>query len=359
MDPNQLIPTPDVLPAPWGLFNVLLVVTFTIHLLVANVMLGGGFVAFWYSLKNRAERMPESPDRQIAQRLPIAIAFTINFGVAPLLFLQVIYGNFIYVSSVLMAVYWLSIFVLIILAYYGVYLFHFKYDVLGSAKPWIMGGVIVLLLAVGFFFTNSLLLMIDPKSWTRYFQEPWGRIIHTAEPSFLPRYLHFVFASVATGGLIMGVMGWWKKKQGDIETSERYGNGLTLYGVVTILQFLIGAWYLGTIPQGAIAQIMFEGRIIFPVFLISVTAGVASIFFGFNKMPWYTAGTFIITVFFMVLFRYAVRGFYLEPFLKNNRPETIYQLGPVVLFAVVLAIGIATVTYVVKLALRTRKEPSQ
>ena len=42
MDPDQLIPTPDVLPAPWVLFNVLLVVTFTFHLLVVNLMLGGG-----------------------------------------------------------------------------------------------------------------------------------------------------------------------------------------------------------------------------------------------------------------------------------------------------------------------------
>lgn len=356
MDPNQLIPTPDVLPAPWGLFNILLVVTFTIHLLVANIMLGGGFVAFWYSFKSRSPKLPESLDRQVSLKLPIAIAFTINFGVAPLLFLQVIYGNFIYVSSVLMAVYWLSIFVLIIFAYYGVYLFNFKYDVLGSGKSWIMGLVIVLLLIVGFLFTNSILLMIDPKSWTRYFQEPWGRIIHTAEPSLIPRYLHFVFASLATGGLIMGILGWWKKKQGDIETSEKYSKGLVLYGLITLFQFFIGTWYLGTIPQGAIAQIMFEGKIIFPIFLISVIAGLASILFGFNRLPWHTAITFIITVFLMVLFRYAVRGFYLKPFIENNRPETAYQFSPIILFVIALVIGIAVVTYVIKLALRSQKE---
>jgi hypothetical protein len=318
-------------------------------------MLGGVFVTFWYSLKNRAGGMSESPDRQIYQRLPITIAFTINFGIAPLLFPQVIYGHFIYVSSVLMAAYWLSIFILIILSYDGVYLFYFKYEVLRSTRLCVMGGVVVLLLVVAFFFTNNLLLMIDPKSWTRYFREPWGRIIHIAEPSLCPRYLHFVFASLGTGGLIMGVMGWWKKKQGDVKTSETYMNGLTLYGVVTMIQFFIEAWYLGTIPQGALARIMFEGKIIFPIFLISITAGVASIFFGFTRMTWHTVVTFFITVFSMVLFRYAVRGFYLEPFIENNRPETAYQFSPVVLFAVVLAMGIAAVTYVVKLALRTQK----
>ena len=358
MDPNQLIPTPDVLSAPWELFNILLIGTFTIHLLAANIMLGAAFVAFWYSIKNITPKIPESPDRQISLKLPIAIAFTINFGVAPLLFLQVIYGNFIYVSSVLMAVYWLSIFILIIFAYYGVYLFNFKYDVLGKWKSWIMGLVIVLLLIVGFFFTNSILIMIDPKSWTRYFHEPWGRIIHTAEPSLVPRYLHFVLASLATGGLIMGLMGWWKEKQGDIKTSEKYSNGLLFYGLVTMFQFFVGAWYLGTIPQGALAQIMFEGKIIFPIFLISVIAGLASILFGLSKMPLHTTIAFVITVFFMVLFRYSVRGFYLKPFLDNNRPETAYQFSPIVLFAIALVIGIAAVTYVIKLALRARKEPA-
>lgn len=358
MDPNQLIPTPDVLPAPWGMFNILLVLTFTIHLLVANIMIGGGFAAFWYSIKNKAATSPESPDRQISLKLPIAIAFTINFGVAPLLFLQVIYGNFIYVSSVLMAVYWLSIFVIIIFAYYGVYIFNFKYDVLGSGKSWIMAMVIILLLIVAFLFTNSILLMIDPKSWTRYFQEPWGRIIHFTEPSLIPRYLHFVFASLAASGIIMGILGWWKKKQGDIETSEKYTNGLVFYGLMTIFQFFIGAWYLGTIPPGAIAQIMFEGKIIFPIFLISIMAGLTSILFGLSKMPWHTVTTFVLTVFLMVLFRYAVRGFYLKSFIENNRPETAYQFTPIILFVIALVIGIAAVTYVIKLALRAQKEPA-
>lgn len=357
MDPNQLIPTPDVLPAPWDLFNILLVGTFTIHLLAANIMLGGGFVAFWYSIKNRTPKISESPDRQISLKLPIAIAFTINFGVAPLLFLQVIYGNFIYVSSVLMAVYWLSIFILMIFAYYGVYLFNFKYNALGPVKSWIMGLVIVLLLIVGFFFTNSILIMIDPKSWTRYFHEPWGRIIHTAEPSLIPRYLHFVLASLATGGLIMGMMGWLKEKRGDIETAEKYSQGLVFYGLVTIFQFFVGAWYLGTIPQGAVAQIMFGGKIIFPIFLISVIAGSTSILFGFCKMPWHTTITFVLTVFFMVLFRYSVRGLYLQPFIENNRPETAYQFSPIILFVIALGIGIAAVTYVIKLALHAQKDP--
>ena len=182
MDPARLIPTPDILPAPWGFFYPLLILTFALHLILANILLGAGFVILWTDIRNRGKAIAHSLSREISRKWPITIAFTVNLGVAPLLFLQVLYGQFIYVSSVLMAVYWLSIFVLIILAYYGAYLYQIHYDRLGSARIWIAGISILILIVVGFFFTNSLLLMIDPKVWTRYFQEPGGTLIHWTDP---------------------------------------------------------------------------------------------------------------------------------------------------------------------------------
>ncbi len=48
--------------------------------------------------------------------LPLVIAFAVNFGVAPLLFLQVLYGHFIYTSSILMGIFWISIIPALIIA---------------------------------------------------------------------------------------------------------------------------------------------------------------------------------------------------------------------------------------------------
>ena len=58
--------------------------------------------------------------------LPSVFAFTITLGVAPLLFLQVMYGQFLYASSILIGVPWLAIIAMVILAYYGVYFFSMK-----------------------------------------------------------------------------------------------------------------------------------------------------------------------------------------------------------------------------------------
>ena len=144
--------------------------------------------------------------------------------------------------------------------------------------PWGFFYPLLILIVVGFFFTNSLLLMIDPKVWPRYFQEPGGSLIHWAEPSLIPRYLHFLFASIAAGGLIMALMGRRQKKKGHAGAEDHIRQGLVLYGCVTLFQFLIGAWYLGGLPGRVLSQVFFDSSWAFPAFIISVM-GIAVIIY--------------------------------------------------------------------------------
>ena len=107
MDPVALIPTPDTIPVHWGWFQFLLLLTFYLHILFMNVMLGTIIIAFVRHFQRPTETCPLT--EEISQKLPFSIALAVNFGVAPLLFVQVLYGHFIYASSILMAVLWLSI----------------------------------------------------------------------------------------------------------------------------------------------------------------------------------------------------------------------------------------------------------
>jgi hypothetical protein len=353
-----LIPYPDILPAPWGLFYLLLVVTFTLHLIMANVMLGGGIMALASEWLKRSGNKDEavSMHREIAPKLPMTIALTVNLGIPPLLFLQILYGNFIYVSTVLMAVYWLSIFVLIILAYYGAYLYNLKFDILAGSRMWIMGISVLMMLAVGFFFTNSLLIMTDPKVWPTYFDRPGGTLIHFGEPNLIPRYLHFVVSSVAIGGLAMGLLGWWRAKKGESEGGATMTRGLRVYAGATLFQFVVGALYLGTLPNEVLTRAAFENTAVMAVFVISIATTLCSILYSMSDKPWHTAVCAVATIFFMVLFRYAVQSAYLETYLSAAKPEVVLQLGPMGLFIAALIAGTAVVVYLVKLALRPGKE---
>ena len=131
MDPALLLPSPDAIPAPWGWFQALLLLTFFCHILLMNVMLGTACIALADHFGTGGERAAES--HRLAGALPFTIAFAVNFGVAPLLFVQVLYGQFVYVSSILMASFWLAVIALLIAAYAAAYLYKYRYDRLGGA----------------------------------------------------------------------------------------------------------------------------------------------------------------------------------------------------------------------------------
>ncbi|MBW1998730.1 MAG: hypothetical protein JRJ29_12295 [Deltaproteobacteria bacterium] len=121
-----------------------------------------------------------------------------------------------------------------------------------------LGIPVLLLLVVGFFFTNSLLLMIDPAKWISYFGEAGGKLLHLREPTLIPRYMHFLVACVALGGLSVGILGWWRVKNGDPRWEALSRQGLLLFGCATMLQFIVGSWYLGGLPREVLAGIFFK-----------------------------------------------------------------------------------------------------
>ncbi len=120
------------------------------------------------------------------------MALTVNFGVPPLLFVQVLYGHLFYSSSVMLAVPWILVIPILILAYYGAYIFVKKAD---KAPVWSKGALVftsLFLLYIAFVFVNNNTLAIQPDRWGIYFENPGGWNLNLGEPTLWPRYLHFV-----------------------------------------------------------------------------------------------------------------------------------------------------------------------
>src|SRR3989304_1515170 len=120
------MPQPDPLPlsAPVVLFQILLVGPFTLHILAMNLLLGGSVLTAVNAVLDRLR--PDAQRALLLQRagrpLTVSAAVTVSLGVAPLLFLQLLYGPFFFTSSILMAWPWLSVVVLVMAAYGGLYL---------------------------------------------------------------------------------------------------------------------------------------------------------------------------------------------------------------------------------------------
>ena len=359
MDPSLLIPTPDSIPVHWGWLHFFFILTFGLHLLFMNAMLGTGIVALVTSLKGNRQDLFIA--KEISLKLPYTIAFAINMGVAPLLFIQVLYGNFIYTSSVLMGWYWLLIIGILIIAYYSAYLFDFKFDTLGSARSIFIAVCVILMLLIAFLFTSNITLMLTPEKWVWYFSNAGGTILDLSEPTLIPRYLHFICASMAIGGLFLAIVGKIKAKKikigkGNDNFEEMVSSGMKWFSYATLVQVIIGFWFAFSLPKDIILLFLGGSSFATLLFFSGLTGVGAALFFGFNKRVWPSAGAVVFTIVVMVLMRDMIRAAYLKPYFALSELKVEPQYSSMIFFMVTLIAGIGLIGYMLKLATKQRKE---
>jgi hypothetical protein len=343
---NPLIPAPDTLPVSWGYFQGLLMLMFPIHLLLMNAMIGCVALSL-YALKKGGET-DKRLAHELAKALPFLIAFAINFGVAALLFLQVIYGNFFYASSVLMAVFWLSVPLILLVAYYAAYLYDFRFAALEEGGRLLAAMVLAIFLAVAFFFTNNTTLMLEPHRWAAYFLHPGGTVLNVGSAAMWPRYLHFVTGGLAMGGLFVALYGRFKGR-GDPELGERaVGLGMNLFTGLTLLQIGVGLWFLVSLPGTVMHLFLGGGGTATLLFAVGVTLALAALWAGYKRRVAMSATLAIPLVFVMTFLRDVVRSGYLKPFFTPETLRVLPEYSPLLLFVVTLVTGVATIVWMLR-----------
>jgi len=356
MNLASLLPAPDLLQVPWGWFQLLLSVTFLLHLLVMNIMLGLAIIAF----ANHVFRPSMTAENQlISKKLPFTIAFTINFGVAPLLFLQVLYGHLMYTSSVLMAVFWLAIIPLLILAYYGAYIYNLKFTQLPGLHTLLTAFIATVFLAIAFFFTTNTSLMVSPGSWPRYFDHPEGLLLNFGDPTLIPRYLHSVLASVAVSGLALGLYYDWKARQGDRSAAMHIAGAMNWFAYATILNFGIGTWYFGGLPPSIRTVTGAAGAFTLFFLIAGIAAAILAVIHGLRCRVRHAATAIVGSIIFMVAMRELVRRQTLAPWFSTSDLEVAPQYSPLLLFLLIFAGGLYLVWYMIRLVLPSDSSATQ
>ncbi len=239
------IPTPDPmpLPGPVWLMMVLLLVTFLLHLIAMNLTAGGTAIAAMCAARRKRDAFAGRLADDLLRILPFSLAFTITLGVAALLFVQVLYGNLLYASSILIGAFWAAVIPTLIVAYYGLY--YSKSHPSRSGWLWLS---LFLMLAIGFVYVNNFTLMLSPQRWlAMYRHSAAGLNLNWGDPSLIPRYLHFMLGAFAIAGLIVFAAGVWKR-------STEYGQWMLLHGsqwfvVPTVLNYAVGMWFLLALPR--------------------------------------------------------------------------------------------------------------
>ncbi|HHY96369.1 MAG TPA: hypothetical protein GX513_15390, partial [Firmicutes bacterium] len=235
-----VIPAPDPIgiPAPSGLLQALLVLTFVLHLLPMSLLLGGTLMAAWAEVWGRWRRSQPHLQlaRQLAPLLPTVTAYVVTLGVAPLLFVQLLYGQFFYSSSALMGWAWFAVVPLLLLAYAGFYFYFWR----GQAARRLAGALLVVsglaVLIIAYLWVNNSTLMLSPTHWWGIWASGRTLAVHTGDATILPRVL--VVLGLACLSASLYVLG--------LRNTGRVAAAWSTMGAVIALAG--GLWYSQTLP---------------------------------------------------------------------------------------------------------------
>jgi hypothetical protein len=357
---TDLVPAldPTAIPAPPWLFHVLLVFTFVLHALFMNLALGGTILAAISQLfaGGRDGEHRVALARRLMGINTYAISLAITTGIAPLLFVQVLYQQYFYTATILIGWVWLLFLVMLTLGYYAAYAYKFR----GAPAKGSGGTIWLMIAAVNFLLIAMVhvavnLIHSQPGKWAALAQNPWAIL---ADPAYFPRLLHFVLAAI---GFTSIVATWWAARQAaagrDVERNTqiaRYTWRWTLW--TTLLQIADGFVLLMVLPREVLLGLMRGGAATMVPLTVAIVLGIGMLMMLARvSQPTQKLGavtgtlaTMVLTIVVMSITRHQLRVIYLQPVTSQYEMTSAPQWGNFVLFALLLVAGLATVAYMIK-----------
>jgi len=357
---GNLVPALDAtpLPGPPWLFHVLLVFTFVLHVLFMNLTLGGTILAAFSQVFSGGK----AGDYRtvLASRLMginvYGISLTITSGVAPLLFIQLLYGQYFYTATILLSWMWFGFLVILILGYYATYVYKFRgVPAKGSGGTvWLcLSAVMFLLIAMVHVAVN--LVHAQPGKWAAFAEDPWSVL---GDSTYVVRLLHFVLAAIAMSALVIVYWAVRRAKAGeDVELNTEIASYAWKWALLmTALQIADGFALLMLLPRDVLLGLMRGGAATMVPLSIAILLGIGLLMMlsrvqdpvASPKMVHGSLGTLLLVIALMSVTRHQVRILYLEPMTSNFTLESAPQWGNFLFFAVLLVAGLWTVFYMVQ-----------
>ncbi len=337
---------PMGLPAPPVLILGLTYLTFTLHLLAVNVTLGSVLLTLW--ARRRTDPAHAGIARFLGTAAPLGFSYLVTFGIPPLLFVQLLYGQFFYSSSVLVGAFWIAVIPLLILAYAALYAHRLTRDRRPGPQGLVLAVAACAMLAIGFLYVNNLTLAMTPVRWLEmYAAHPGGGTLNLSEPTLLPRFLTFLSLSPAVAGLAVMMRGGWLRSRG----RDDEGRAASALGVRAVLVGVgleivgLGAW-LATLPEAA-RDVVLGGGAWTVVAGVGIVLGAAAVLLAVRASrvagvgaPVAAASCLALAFACLIVLRDQVRMEYLREFFALPEVPVHPQWGMFAIFAATLVAGL-------------------
>lgn len=218
---------PFDLPMPTAFYLSAYVLTMVIHVVFMNYVLAGTVVlAGSYFVKG--DRGTGASSSILKEWMPFMLSGAITAGVAPLLFIQILYKREFYTANLLLFNRWMAILPILIVGFYALYLLKTKW--LGR-RSGVMAALIALVPVVCIAFTgyswteNHLLSVRDPGYWGEFYGT---RAQSYHESQLMPRLLVWATGSIPTLVLALAWQHWYRGTGNARGLARSAGMGLVL-----------------------------------------------------------------------------------------------------------------------------------
>jgi len=199
------LPDYNFLSAPLWLISVLHVLTLSLHMAAMNFLFGGLLLVLWGKFSHRWE---DETVKRFVKLFPSVMAATVSLGVAPLLFVQLVYARQVYAAAIVSGWFWLMIVTAVILGYYMFYLAAFDAESGGRRKKIPLLVALIVLVYVSLVYSTVFSLGERPDLIRQlYASNQDGLTWNPALGEYIFRWLHMVLGAVTVGGFFFGLLG--------------------------------------------------------------------------------------------------------------------------------------------------------
>jgi cytochrome c len=245
------------LPLPEWLLVTLLIVSFLLHIIFINLIVGGSIVTLWAQIKGFKNKEYDTFAHEIAKTITVNKSLAVVLGVAPLLSINTLYTIYFYSANALTGFAWIMIIPLVTIAFLLTYLHKYTWNNLENNKSLhiaIMGLAVGIFLFIPIIFLTNVNLMMFPEKWGTV----QGFLSALMLPNVFPRYFEFLGACIAVTGIFIV---WYNNRKSypieEIYTSftrnkiKKIGYSISTVGLS--LQILFGIVVLFTLPSKGIS----------------------------------------------------------------------------------------------------------
>ena len=307
---------PIPLPAPVWLMKLLSHVTLALHFSAVMLLIGSLILVCWHNARGRARQDDDqlSTSFVLARRLPVLMTYVINLGIPPLLFAQVLYGRALYTSSVLIAVMWFSVILLLMLDY--ALLYHIGHAIEKGKAAWGFALFALLVtMSIGHIYSSNMTLMLRPEVWQQmYAHSPRGLQDVHGDPTLTPRWLFVMAGGPVFGGLWALVLSNMSHiTEGVKRHLRRSGGALTAIGAGAqiVCALLVATRQPDVVRQGLASHALYNiaGLLFLATIVVTVALAALQGAKAMSSVPLAAAGllTGFLSVAASVIYRDGIR----------------------------------------------------